>query len=109
MGASSIATMAANPLQVKIKEPWLLLVNWHFVPRKWKMISEIDIADWEKIDIVAAKEALDNMEDFSMMGCSVNPIGAYCVLEKFIKEVELLQKKMIKQVPALFKAQEFNG
>jgi peptide deformylase len=64
------------------------------------MISEIDIKDWQHINIDKAKKNLENLN-----------YAAYCIsfeedyqnLKLFIESVELLRKKQVKQIPALFK------
>jgi hypothetical protein len=67
------------------------------------MISEIDIRDWEKIDTKTARECVDSLDDFARMGTGVNAHGNVNFLMNFITQVELIQKKQVKQVAALFK------
>lgn len=64
------------------------------------MISEIDIADWEKIDLKEAEKALDKSYYHQ-------DVDGYMYLWRMFKDLELIQKKQVKQVPALFK--EPNG
>ena len=63
-------------------------------------ISEVDIRDWDRIDIPRAKLELEHLGEW---GSYV----AYTELNKFFKELELLRDKQIKaatkQIPALFK------
>lgn len=70
------------------------------------MISEVDIRDWEKVDIAAARESLQQLD----VGYDVTVDGyraAYVnTIEYFINQVELIQKKQVKQIPALFKERQ---
>lgn len=61
------------------------------------MISEIDIKDWEKIDTVRAYEAVTDLTN------QVNEPDAYASLMRFITDVHIMQKRYVKQIPALFK------
>lgn len=63
------------------------------------MISEIDIKDWERIDTESARA---NLEAITSEPTYAN---AYCFnrLEQFIRNVELVRRKYIPQVAALFK------
>jgi predicted oxidoreductase (fatty acid repression mutant protein) len=68
------------------------------------MISDVDIKDWESINIQRAEHSLNNLTH--AVGSVVFYEDLYN-LKKFIKEVELLRRKQVQQVPALFK--EKNG
>lgn len=62
------------------------------------MISEIDIRDWDKVDIKSAKtdiQLAEELGDFSP--------DFFNDLKYFVEQVELIQKKQVKQVAALFK------
>ena len=59
------------------------------------MISEVDIRDWEKVDVKAARHELDHI--YATTGFAMPEI------DDFIKQVELIQRKQVKQVAALFK------
>jgi hypothetical protein len=59
------------------------------------MISEIDIRDWEKVDVEAARQELVYTQEYYGVG--------FQHLWDFIDAVELIQKKQVKQVAALFK------
>ena len=72
------------------------------------MISEIDIRDWEKVDTAKARECVDSLDDFARMGAGVNAHGNVNFLMNFITQVELIQKKQVKQIPALFKGVQNN-
>lgn len=59
------------------------------------MISEVDVRDWNKVDITKAKRALGN----SWVG---EPgIGELLTLESFIQEVEDIREKQLKHIPRL--------
>ena len=64
------------------------------------MISEVDIRDWDKIDVKAARDQLDHVS--ANTGFYMNEI------DNFITQVELIQKKQVKQIPALFKGVQNN-
>lgn len=64
------------------------------------MISDVDIKDWEHIDVKRAEESLNSLTH--AVGSAVFYDDLY-MLKKFIKEVELLRRKQLQQVPALFK------
>lgn len=64
------------------------------------MISEIDIRDWEKLDVKAAR---DSLGDLSAGIHSDVFLDDFNNVLSFINQVELLQRKYVKQVPALFK------
>lgn len=67
------------------------------------MISEIDIKDWESLDIPKAKEAAQKLKD--RIWPYTNDYTAVAEeLNSFIQAVELLSKRGVKQVPALLKA-----
>ena len=54
------------------------------------MLNEFDLKDWDKIDVEAARKELKDT-------------GVSAYLEYFFNQVELIQKKQVKQVAALFK------
>lgn len=63
------------------------------------MISEIDIRDWDNVDINEAKTQLRTL------GHALHNdvfLEEYNYLVKFINSVELIRKKQVKQIPALF-------
>ena len=66
------------------------------------MISEVDIRDWDRVDIPQAKVALDNFDDYARMS-GIEPIGPLFVLNQFIQHVEEIKKKQTKHIPALEK------
>lgn len=60
------------------------------------MISEIDVRDWDKVDCKKIRREINEIE------WQVLPdLG---VLLDFVNQVELIQKKQVKQVAALLKA-----
>lgn len=67
------------------------------------MISEVDIRDWEKVDVNEARRSLIRLDN------EISDVGgvyqAYSMetLGNFINQVELIQRKQVKQVAALFK------
>lgn len=67
------------------------------------MISEVDVRDWDKIDVVRARAVLDDMDDLSRMNVGVVPIGQYAFFKEFIDTVETIQKRQVKQVAALLR------
>lgn len=67
------------------------------------MTTEIDTKKLESLDISKVLNALDDLDNFTLMHDGINAIKAFSVLETFIKQVELIQRSEIKQVPALFK------
>ncbi len=73
-------------------------------------LVQVDVSDWDSVDFAQAKESLDDLDDFSRMTVSIDPIGAITFMEKFIAQVELIRDKQIKastkQIPALFKPKE---
>jgi hypothetical protein len=68
------------------------------------MISDVDIKDWDQINPQKAQERLDSLGQ--ALGSAVF-FEEYIYLTKFILNVELLRRKQVQQVPALFK--EKNG
>lgn len=64
------------------------------------MISDVDIKDWEHIDVARAHESLNSLTHAA--GSAVFYDDIY-MLKKFIQEVELLRRKQVQQIPALFK------
>lgn len=64
------------------------------------MINEIDIRDWDKIDVEAARQELESTQGQYGVG--------FQYLWDFIDQVELIQKKQVKQVAALFKEKTNN-
>ena len=50
--------------------------------------AERFLAALPKPEPSAALEALEDMDDFARMNCSVEPIGAYNVLKRFIMNAE---------------------
>lgn len=50
--------------------------------------AERFLAALPKPEPSAALEALEDMDDFARMNCSVEPIGAYSVLKRFIMNTE---------------------
>lgn len=69
------------------------------------MISEVDIRDWDHIDVKRAREALENVDDCMRMG-PVHAFGAYNFLKQFFDSVEQIQQKQVKQVAALLRKKE---
>lgn len=68
-------------------------------------ISEIDIRDWDKIDIESVRKEIVNIKDhYNGYG------GNFTYLSSFINQVEQLRDKQIKEatknVAALFKPKE---
>lgn len=74
------------------------------------MISEVDIRDWEKIDIQKAKEVVDDLDDFARMDKGVEAVGAIKFMQDFFQQLELIRDKQLKaaqsRVPALFRKGE---
>ena len=66
------------------------------------MISEIDIRDWEKVDVKAARISLVNIDDAIDRVGGVYQHHSLKTIADFINAVELIQKKQVKQVAALF-------
>lgn len=67
------------------------------------MISEIDVQDWDSVQPNTALENLDNLK------YNVEAIAFYDdfhKLKEFINKVELIRRKQVKQVAALFKPKE---
>lgn len=67
------------------------------------MISEVDVRDWDKIDVVRARAVLEDMDDLSRMNMGVVPVDQYKFFKEFIDSVEAIQKKQVKQVAALLR------
>jgi len=61
------------------------------------MISEIDIRDWENIDTAEAYEAVTDLAN------QVDEERAYATLMRFVTDIHILQRRYVKQIPALFK------
>lgn len=68
------------------------------------MISDVDVRDWEHIDVIKAKRALNNLDNYSRMGLSSLPEGPHKILKSFIEEVESVQRRGKKQIAALFQS-----
>lgn len=66
------------------------------------MISEIDIRDWDNIDVQAAKQDLQDVTDLWLVDAIEIPAMKLNHLKTFIENVESLKKKNTKQVPRLF-------
>ena len=64
------------------------------------MISEVDVRDWEQINPQRAQERLDTLGQ--ALGSAVF-YDDYNYLKKFIDQVELIRRKQVQQIPALFK------
>lgn len=60
------------------------------------MISEVDIRDWDKVDFKAMEDAV----------CTFHEFYEYPVLMDFLRQVELIRDKQIKQVAALLRKKE---
>lgn len=67
------------------------------------MISEVDIKDWEHLNIPKAKEAAQKLKD-RVWPYTHDYTAVAEELNNFIQAVELLSRKGVKQVPALLKA-----
>lgn len=67
------------------------------------MISEIDIKDWEHLNIPKAKEAAQKLKD-RVWPYTNDYTEVAEEFIKFVESVELLSKRGVKQVPALLKA-----
>jgi len=50
---------------------------------------------WNDIDIKKAREIIDDLDDFSRMTVSIEPIGALKFFDDFFNKLELLKKKEI--------------
>ena len=59
--------------------------------------AERFLAALPKPEPSAALEALEDMDDFARMNCSVEPIGAYSVLKRFIMNTEPQDTAAIEQ------------
>lgn len=66
------------------------------------MISEVDIRDWDRVNIPQAKVALDNFDDYARMA-GIEPIGPLFVLNQFIQYIEEIKKKQTRHIPVLEK------
>lgn len=69
------------------------------------MVSDVDLRDWDHINIDLAKQALIAINDQPERNFDVDSLVAYIFLEEFVKQVELIREKALKQpqIPALFK------
>lgn len=68
------------------------------------MISEIDIHDWDEINIPKAYSDLDDLDGLTHPdGRGERADKYFNSVKKFIESVELLRDKQIKSVPALFR------
>ena len=65
------------------------------------MISEIDLRDWEYVDIEKAREMLEDFDAFARMS-NVIPTGQYGYFRNLLDQIELFQQKTLKQIPKLF-------
>ena len=63
------------------------------------MISEVDIRDWEHVDVNEAKTQLRNLGHALHNDAFLDEFN---YLVRFINSVELIRKKQVKQVPVLF-------
>ena len=64
------------------------------------MISEVDVRDWDNTNPQKALESLDNLK------YAVGTIAFYddfMHLKEFIRQVELIRRKQVKQTAALLK------
>ena len=64
------------------------------------MISDVDIKDWEHIDPQKAIQSLDNLKEAAG---SIVFYDDYHLVKEFIRQVELLRRKQVKQTAALLK------
>lgn len=64
------------------------------------MISEVDVRDWDNVKPEKAMESLDNLKEAAM---SIVFYDDYHLLQEFIRQVELLRRKQVKQTAALLK------
>lgn len=64
------------------------------------MLSEIDIRDWDNVKPERALQSLDNLKEAAM---SIVFYDDYHLLREFIRQVELIRRKQVKQTAALLK------
>jgi hypothetical protein len=50
---------------------------------------------------IDARAALESMDDYARMSCSVEPLGAYNVLKRYIEQTERIEERML-QLRAMF-------
>jgi hypothetical protein len=62
------------------------------------MLNEFDLKDWDKIDCEQIKKLVENEYDWATL-----PYDVYEKMMSFIEQVELIQKKQVKQVALLLK------
>lgn len=66
------------------------------------MLSEIDLRDWDKVDVELVRQAVEDINNPHNMG-----YDPYNVIFRFIDQVEAIMKKQVPQVAVLLK--ESNG
>lgn len=64
------------------------------------MLSEIDIRDWDNVKPEKALQSLDNLKEAAG---SIVFYDDYHLVKEFIRQVELLRRKQVKQTAALLK------
>ena len=65
------------------------------------MISEVDLRDWERLDIQAAREVVNDLDDYAKMGVALNPVGAIRFMDRFFQQLEELKEKQLRKIPKL--------
>jgi len=70
------------------------------------MISEVDIRDWEHIDIPASRKALSLQKAY--MGNNAELQRSIEILYQFLSQIEELRKKQLRElkIPSLFRKGE---
>ena len=63
------------------------------------MISEIDVRDWDNVKPERALQSLDNLKEAAG---SIVFYDDYHLVKEFIRQVELIRRKQVKQIPVLF-------
>lgn len=76
--------------------------------------AERFLAALPKPEPSAALEALEDMDDFARMNCSVEPIGAYNVLKRFIMNAEpqdtaAIEHRVVEACAKLVSRCQFSG
>ena len=76
--------------------------------------AERFLAALPKPESSAALEALEDMDDFARMNCSVEPIGAYSVLKRFImnatpQDTAAIEQRVVEACAKLVSRCQFSG
>lgn len=76
--------------------------------------AERFLAALPKPEPSAALEALEDMDDFARMDCSVEPIGAYSVLKRFImnatpQDTAAIEQRVVEACAKLVSRCQFSG